>query len=89
MSFRTENTVTIDDQGEFYDFFTPRNLEKPEIHGGFALSRWCGDAACEAKIKEDLTVTIRCIPFDGRARAGRCIGCGKPGQQRVVFAKAY
>jgi prolyl-tRNA synthetase len=89
LAFRTENTVTIDDKGEFYDYFTPRNLEKPEIHGGFALSGWCGDAACEAKIKEDLTVTIRCIPFDAPDGAGPCIRCGKPGKHRVVFAKAY
>jgi prolyl-tRNA synthetase len=89
LSFRTENTVTIDDRGEFYDYFTPRNLEKPEIHGGFALSGWCGDAACEAKIKEDLTVTIRCIPFEAPGEAGPCIRCGKPGKHRVVFAKAY
>jgi len=89
LAFRTENTVTIDDRGEFYDYFTPRNLEKPEIHGGFALSGWCGDAACEAKIKEDLTVTIRCVPFEQQGAAGRCISCGKPGQHRVVFAKAY
>jgi prolyl-tRNA synthetase len=88
-AFRLENTVTIDDKGEFYDYFTPRNLEKPEIHGGFALSGWCGDAACEAKIKEDLTVTIRCIPFESEAGEGRCISCGKPGQGRVVFGKAY
>jgi prolyl-tRNA synthetase len=87
--FRLENTVTIEDKGEFYDYFTPRNLEKPEIHGGFVLSGWCGDAACETKIKEDLTVTIRCIPFEEEGGAGKCICCGKPGQHRVVFAKAY
>jgi prolyl-tRNA synthetase len=88
-AYRLENTVAIDDKGEFYDYFTPRNLEKPEIHGGFVLSGWCGDAACEAKIKEDLTVTIRCIPFEEEGGVGKCIRCGKPGQHRVVFAKAY
>jgi prolyl-tRNA synthetase len=88
-AFRLENTVTIEDKGEFYDYFTPRNLEKPEIHGGFVFSGWCGDPACEAKIKEDLTVTIRCIPFEEEGGAGKCIRCGKPGQHRVVFAKAY
>ena len=88
-AFRLENTVTIDDKGEFYDYFTPRNLEKPEIHGGFVDSGWCGDAACEAKIKEDLTVTIRCIPFEEEGGAGKCISCGRPGQHRAVFAKAY
>ncbi len=88
-AFRLENTVTIDDKGEFYDYFTPRDLEKPEIHGGFVHSSWCGDAACEAKIKEDLTVTIRCVPFEEEGGAGKCISCGKPGKHRVVFAKAY
>jgi prolyl-tRNA synthetase len=89
LSYRTENTVTIEDKGDFYDYFTPRNLEKPEIHGGFALSDWCGDPDCEARIKEDLTVTIRCLPLDAKEPAGRCISCGKPGQHRAVFAKAY
>jgi prolyl-tRNA synthetase len=88
VAFRKDHTVEIDDKGDFYDFFTPRNLEKPEIHGGFAISGWCGSAACEARIKEELTVTIRCIPFDPTGRQGACIGCGKPGPC-VVFAKAY
>jgi prolyl-tRNA synthetase len=89
VTFRTENTTTIDDQGEFYDFFTPRNPEKPEIHGGFALAGWCGDTACEAKIKDDLTVTIRCLPFEQSEGTRRCIRCGKPARQQAVFAKAY
>ena len=89
LAYRDENTMVIDDKGEFYDYFTPRNLEKPEIHGGFALSGWCGDAACEARIKEDLTVTIRCLPFNLTGAVGKCISCGKAGQHRVVFAKAY
>jgi prolyl-tRNA synthetase len=88
-AFRAEHTTPIGDKGEFYDYFTPRNLEKPEIHGGFALSGWCGEAACEARIKEELTVTIRCIPFEPEGPPGRCISCGKPGQHQAVFAKAY
>lgn len=88
-AFADAHTRPIDDQQEFYRFFTPKNTEKPEIHGGYALSHWCGDAACETKIKEDLTVTIRCIPLDNPAENGRCICCGKPSGERVVFAKAY
>jgi len=87
--FREEQTRTVDDRKDFYDWFTPENQEKPEIHGGFALSHWCGDAACEAKIKEDLNVTIRCIPLDAEKENGGCICCGKPSSERVVFAKAY
>ncbi len=87
--FRDANTREIDDRGDFYDWFTPQNQEKPEIHGGFAMSHWCGDGACEAKIKEDLNVTIRCIPLEATEEKGACICCGKPSESRVVFAKAY
>ena len=87
--FREENSRNVDDQKDFYDWFTPENQEKPEIHGGFALSHWCGEAACEGKIKEDLNVTIRCIPLDAEKESGRCICCGKPSNERVIFAKAY
>ena len=79
----------MDDRGDFYTFFTPKNSEKPEIHGGFAMSHWCGSEECESKIKEDLNVTIRCLPFDAEKEDGRCICCGAPSTQRVVFAKAY
>jgi prolyl-tRNA synthetase len=41
--FRDEHTRQVDDRKDFYDWFTPENLEKPEIHGGFAMSHWCGE----------------------------------------------
>jgi len=86
---RKENTLPVDDLKTFYDYFTPKNPERPEIHGGFAFSHWCESADCEAKIKEDLQVTIRCIPFDSPDEAGKCVCCGKPSPRRVIFAKAY
>jgi len=90
LSFRQANTVNIDANKEFREFFTPLNPEKPEIHGGFAVSGWCGDSACEAKIKEDLSVTIRCVPFDSDTAGSRpCICCGRPDGRQVVYAKAY
>jgi prolyl-tRNA synthetase len=89
LAHREAHTHAIDDKGAFYEFFTPQNSSKPEIHGGFAQSHWCGSPDCEAKIKEDLTVTIRCLPFDAEQAEGRCIVCGAPSPQRVVFAKAY
>ena len=89
VAFREANTENIGQKDLFYDYFTPKNPEKPEIHGGFAVSPWCGDEACELKIKEDLSVSIRCIPFDGAPADGDCICCGKPATQEVVFAKAY
>ncbi len=89
LAHRRAHTRTIDDKGDFDAFFTPQNKDKPEIHGGFALSHWCGSETCEAKIKEDLTVTVRCLPFDMEKETGRCICCGAPSTGRVVFAKAY
>jgi prolyl-tRNA synthetase len=86
---REENTVRIDSKDDFYAFFTPKNPKKAEIHGGFALSHWCGGQGCEEKIKEDLSVTIRCIPLAGETEAGICIACGGNSNTRVVFAKAY
>jgi len=87
--FRNRHTVKIDSKSDFYDFFTPKNSEMPEIHGGFALSHWCEDPAVEEQIKNDLNVTIRCIPLDNPAEEGKCILTGNPSKQRVLFAIAY
>jgi len=87
--FKKAHSHSINDKGEFYAFFTPRNTAKPEIHGGFVTAHWCGSEACEVKIKEALKVTIRSIPLDNRKEKGPCIDCGRPSPTRVVFAKAY
>jgi prolyl-tRNA synthetase len=87
--FREQNLVKIDSKEEFYKFFTPQNLEQPEIHGGFALSHWNGDPAVEEKIKEELAVSIRCIPLNTEREEGRCVITGEPSKGRVIFAKAY
>jgi prolyl-tRNA synthetase len=100
LAYRNENTRPIDARADFDAFFTPKskNEDKPEIHGGFALSHWCGDGACETAIKDALKVTIRCIPqagYDGAPWAskvmekGSCVVCGKESPQRVAFAKSY
>ena len=88
---RDIHTVRIDTFEDFYDFFTPKNKEKPEIHGGFALAHWSGSPEAEARIKEDLKVTIRCIPYDEeiREQPGKCLFSGNPSPCRVLFAKSY
>jgi prolyl-tRNA synthetase len=86
--FRDDNTRKIDSKKEFYDFFTPNNSAKPEIHGGFALAHWNGSREVEEQIKNDLKVTIRVIPR-GEAEAGKCIFTGEPSARRVVWAKSY
>ena len=89
LAYQKKHTRNIDDKNAFDAFFTPKNKEHPEIHGGFAMSHWCGDGECEKKIKERLNVTIRCIPYDGKNEDGECIECGKESKKRVIFAKAY
>ncbi len=59
----------IDSKEEFYDFFTPKNSAKPEIHGGFALAHWNGSREVEEQIKSDLKV--RSADSFWRRRAGQ------------------
>jgi len=86
VAFRNENTHEIDEQKEFYEFYTPKDKG---IHGGFVHAHWCGSAKCEEKIKKDLSVTIRCIPFSSRTEQGKCICCNSTSSRRALFAKAY
>ncbi len=87
--FAKHHTVSVDEKEAFNMFFTPEDKDKPEIHGGFVLAHWCGSSKCELKIKDDFSVTIRCIPFENEKDKGNCICCGEKSNQRVVFAKAY
>lgn len=86
-AFRAEHTRNIDTKEEFYAFFTGKTEQ--EIHGGFAMTHWCGCPDVEKQIKDDLKVTIRCIPLEGDLTPGTCPFSGKPSKQRVVFAKSY
>lgn len=89
VAYRDENIVKIDKKEEFYKFFTPKNKEKPEIHGGFAFTHWYGDQEVEKQIQQDLGVTIRCIPQEMEKEEGICPFTGRPSPQRVIFAKSY
>ena len=68
-----------------YDTFCKTVAEKP----GFVRAMWCGDEACENKIKADTTATSRCIPFKQIRISDRCVCCGKPAKHEVIWAKAY
>ncbi len=93
LALRDQNTRTIDRIEEFREFFTPRNADAPEIHGGFAWCHWSEHPAVEQAMA-DLKVTIRCIPLegvgpDGSATPGKCLFTGGPSTGRALFAKAY
>ena len=69
-----------------YDEFKKVAEEKP----GFIRAMWCGDVECELKIKEDTTVTSRCMPFDDQEQISDvCVCCGKPAHKLVYWGKAY
>lgn len=79
--FRKQNTTTINNLQDFYDFF--------KNDGGFALAHWNGDPAIEEKVKQELSVTIRCMPFEHKNNSGKCIFTGEHSPQLVLFARAY
>ncbi|NVB82703.1 MAG: proline--tRNA ligase [Kofleriaceae bacterium] len=92
LAFRKEHTRDIDTKEEFYAFFADPPKKKPNdptpIHAGFAMTHFSGEPELEAKIKEDLKVTVRCIPL-APGEPGICPFTGKPSAKRVVWAKSY
>ena len=68
-----------------YEEFVKTINEKP----GFVRAMWCGDQACEDKIKEDTTATARCMPFKQEKLSDVCVCCGKPAKALVYWGKAY
>ena len=56
---------------------------------GFVKAMWCGDRACEDQIKEKLSVTSRCMPFEQEQLSDTCVCCGKPAQKMVYWGRAY
>ena len=82
LDFREANSHTVDTMEEFTAI-----LDK-DIPG-FIYAHWDGTAETEKQIKELTKATIRCIPNDSVAEAGKCILTGAPSERRVIFAKAY
>lgn len=56
---------------------------------GFVKAMWCGDEACEDKVKEVTGVGSRCIPLEQEHISDTCVCCGKPAKHMVYWGKAY
>ena len=73
--------------------FQALNLEEmtevTNTKSGFIKAMWCGDLACEEKLKEVAGVTSRCMPFEQEHLSDTCVCCGKPAKQMVYWGKAY
>lgn len=78
MKSKTTNSYT------FEEFKT--NIEKKQ---GFIRAMWCGDVACEEKIKELTGAKSRCIPFQQEKISDKCVYCGKPADKIVIWGKQY
>jgi prolyl-tRNA synthetase len=89
LAFQKKHTVeNVQNFEELKAFFTPKNLDKPEIHGGFVKAKWCEDPETEALL-DPLKVTIRCIPMEQSGTEGLCIITGRPATLDVILAKSY
>ncbi len=81
LAFREARTRSVDTLEEFAASLAAER--------GFLRAHWCGDRACELRIKEQTGATLRCMPLDAPPEAGQCIVCSRPSNARVVFARAY
>ena len=73
--------------------FTAHNWEEvKELAAGttgFIKAMWCGDLACEEKMKAEADLSSRCMPFEQEQLSDVCPCCGKPAKKMVVWGKAY
>lgn len=76
----TENTHAARDLDEAKEIIA---------RGGFVKTMWCGELDCELKMKEDLGVSSRCIPFAQENLGDTCPICGKKAKHMVVWGVAY
>jgi prolyl-tRNA synthetase len=60
-----------------------------EEHGGFIKTMWCGDVACEERMKDEAGMSSRCIPFAQEDLGGVCPICGRPAKKMIYWGVAY
>lgn len=56
---------------------------------GFIKAMWCGDVACEEKIKELTAAKSRCMPFKQENLSDVCVCCGRKATKMVVWGRQY
>jgi prolyl-tRNA synthetase len=56
---------------------------------GFVVSGWCGDEACETRVKDETKATLRCLPLKRTRVDGDCLVCGRRARDRAYWAQAY
>lgn len=56
---------------------------------GLIRAMWCGDLACEMRLKDEVGITSRCMPFEQEELTQTCVCCGKKAKKMVYWGKAY
>ena len=57
-------------------------------NGGFIKTMWCGELACELKMKEEAGMSSRCIPFEQEDLGDTCPICGKKAKHMIYWGVA-
>ena len=63
--------------------------ELQQKNGGFIKTMWCGDEACELKMKEVAGMSSRCMPLKQEHLGDTCACCGKPAKHMIYWGVAY
>ncbi|HZG80644.1 MAG TPA: proline--tRNA ligase [Brevibacillus sp.] len=88
VSFRDEHShLEIDTLEQLHAHIAACESDKKP--SGWVLAGWCGEDACEAKVKEETKFTSRNIPFEPPMEKKTCITCGAEAKHTVWFARAY
>lgn len=73
--------------------FIAQNMEEMKLvfenKQGFVKTMWCGDRNCEDKMKEEVGVTIRCMPLEQEDLGNKCVCCGKEANKMIYVGKQY
>ena len=75
---RTYDVTTLEEMEEIIN-------NKP----GFVNAHWCGDEACELRLKEIRGTKSRCISETKDYETEKCIACGKTAKHKVVWGIQY
>jgi len=81
LAFREAHTTRVGSYDELREA-----IEDP---GGFVFGGWCGDAACEAKVKTETKATIRFLPVEPEPTDGPCVVCAQAAADTAAWAIAY
>ena len=78
---REANTYVAHDMAEMHKVADGTN--------GFYKTMWCGDLACELRMKDEIGVTSRCMPLEQENLGSTCVCCGRPAKHMIIWGKAY